>query len=190
MARVGFSMLRLLMGALVLLPFTYMIGTMIGEGLNNDLVSSGSSIATRATMTIFSLQTVLHHPLGVGFAGFYPAIARYLPDAMHTARSIFDFPLIFTEVSNYQYTMENADCKTFVFDFLTYFGLPFAAAFFIFFVHLIKRLFQAKQQVLLVGALFSALALLTYYSSMNTYSIPVMIGVCLSSTSYAETPLR
>ena len=188
-ARAGLSLGRLLLGAAVLIPATWFISAIISQGFENDLISNGSSVATRATMALFTGLCVLHNPLGVGFSGFYPAMARYLPDAMSTANSFFNFPLVFAEVSNYQYTMENADCKTLFLNWSVYFGLPFAAAFALFFSKLVRRLYRRGEQTLLIGVLFAAVALTTYYSSMNAYSIPVLLGVCLTRTSYEENPV-
>ncbi len=182
-ARAGLSVGRLLLGAAVLVPASIFISGMISQGFDNDLVSNGSSVATRATMTLFTAMCVLHNPLGVGFSGFYPAMARYLPEAMNTVTGFFNFPLVFTEVSNYQYTTENADCKTLFLNWSVYFGLPFVCLFLCFFARLVRRLYLRREQTLLIGALFSAIALTTYYSSMNAYSIPVLLGVCLATTS-------
>lgn len=190
LVRAGFSITKLLLGTAILVPVgMYLIG-LVNEGFQNDLLSSGSSVATRGTMIVFALLCNMHNPLGVGFSGFYPAMARYLPEAMSITTSFFNFPLIFTEVSNYQYTMENADCKTLFFDFLVYFGLPFAVGFIVFFWTLLRRLYRDQQFVLFVGALFSCIALVTYYSSLNTYSIPVLLGVCLSAYRHEDSSLR
>lgn len=187
--RVGLSPVRLVLGAAVLVPMGYFVGGMIAQGFDNDMISEGSSVATRATMALFAWVTVSHHPLGVGFGGFYPALPRYLPDAMAMAKGFFNFPLIFVEVSNYQYTAENADCKALFLDFAVFFGLPFMVAFFVFFFRLCRALYREQQQILLIGALFSATALLSYYSSMNAYSIPVLIGICLWG-KHADAALR
>lgn len=189
-ARAGLSAGRLLLGAAVLVPAGLFVFDLISQGFENDLISNGSSIATRATMTLFTALCLLHNPLGVGFSGFYPAMARYLPDAMSTVSGIFNVPLVFTEVSNYQYTMENADCKTMFLDWSVYFGLPFILVFLLFFSRLFRRLYQSRQQTLLIGALFSAIALITYYSAMNAYSIPVLLGICLCQSRYEIHPLR
>jgi len=150
-----------------------------------------TTIATRASMALFSGIVVLHNPLGVGFTGFYPAIPKYLYSAMWTIQSWFPFPLAFVEVKGYLAPpFKDADCKSFFLDFLVFFGVPFAILFFRFGFKLLQRLLAYRFFSLFVAVLFAFLALFTYYSSMNAYTVPLLIGIALYEARQYEAALR
>lgn len=188
--RSGLNLKRLLLGATLLLPMIFLVSSIVQRNFEHDAFQEGTSVATRTSMAFFAWESVKHNPFGVGFSGYYPALHQYLPAAMQSARAIFDFPLVFTEVSEYQYTSENAGCKAFFLDLLVYFGLPFACVFLVFTFKLCRRLYRTQQHILFVGMLFTWIALVSYYSSVNTYSVPVLVGVSLSSARYDKHSLR
>lgn len=150
-----------------------------------------STIATRISMAVYALITVAHDPLGVGFTGFFPSISRYLPRAMYDVQSVFPFGLWFGEVRGYLYPPHtDADCKTFFFDFLVFFGVPFAIGFLVFAYSLLKKLITCGYYWLFVGVLFSVFSLMTYYSSLNAYAVPLLFGVALSEAKRHKDPIR
>ncbi len=155
------------------------------------MLNQTTTIATRVSMALFSGVVVLHNPLGVGFTGFYPAIPRYLYSAMWTVQSWFPFPLAFTEVREYLTPpFKDADCKSFFLDFLVFFGIPFAIVFFRFGNNLLQELLAHRLFSLFVAVLFAFLALFTYYSTMNAYTVPLLMGIAIYETRRHEAAVR
>jgi len=135
-------------------------------------------------------MTVIHHPFGVGLTGFLPAIARYLPGAMSKLEAMFSFPLYFGEVSEYLTSADMVSTKTFFFDQLIRFGIPFAFVFVIFIGRLLKRLAVMKQTILLVAVLASAIAVTTYVPGTGNFAIPIVFGIALSEVKSGSRPCR
>jgi hypothetical protein len=172
----------------VLLPFVY-FGSLFVLSLFGALIEGNqtSTIATRFSMVVYALITVAHNPFGVGFTGFLPSIPRYLPQAMNFVQNLFPFPLWFGEVKEYLYPpQEDADCKTLFFDFFVFFGIPFAIVFFRFVSGLLARLFRCQCDWLFVGVLFSVMAMITYYSSINAWTLPLLFGISLHEIKRVE----
>ena len=183
------SILSKILTLFVVLPLVYfgslyilsIFGTMVDANITQ-------TIATRSSMAVYALITVAHNPFGVGFTGFLPSIPRYLPQAIDIVQHTFPFPLGFSEVKGYLYPPQtDADCKTFFFDYLVFFGIPFAIVFFRFVVGLLTRLFRCQCYWLFVGVLFSVMALMTYYSSINAWTLPLLFGISIYEIKRIET---
>ena len=100
-------------------------------------------------------------------------------------------PLWFGEVKEYLYPPQaDADCKTFFFDFLVFFGIPFALVFFGFAGKLLTQLFRCQFYWLFVGVLLSVVALMTYYSTINAFTLPLLFGISLHEVRRLESSLR
>lgn len=178
-AKTRSSLLAKIAVSFVLLPICY-FGFLFVLSVFGSLVevNQTSTIATRLSMALYALITLIHNPFGVGFTGFLPSIPRYLPPAMRFVEGIFPFPLAFGEVEGYLYPPQAlADCKTLFFDYLVFFGIPFAIIFFRFVWRLLTKLFEFRRQWLFVGVLFSTLALMTYYSTVNAWTLPLLFGI-------------
>jgi hypothetical protein len=174
--------------AIFLIPSIYFGALLIIASFGTIIESNETStIATRFSMAVYALITVAHHPFGVGFTGFLPSLPRYLPQAMEFIEKLFPFPLAFVEVKEYLYPPQtDADCKTFFFDFLVFFGIPFAVVFFRFVGNLMSRLFKCGHSWLFVGVLFSVLALITYYSTIYAWILPLLFGISLREVRQTE----
>jgi hypothetical protein len=186
------SVLSKIVVAIVMIPFIY-FGSMFILSAFGTIVDTNqtSTIATRLSMPVYAVIAVAHNPFGVGFTGFLPSIPRYLPNAMSFVQSLFPFPLWFGEVKGYLYQSQaNADCKTFFFDFLAFFGIPFAVTFFWFMSTLLRRLYRHQCYWLFVGVLFSVIALMTYYSALNAWTVPLLFGISLHELGRVEIPTR
>jgi hypothetical protein len=173
----------------VLLPLIY-FGSLFIFSIFGALieVNQTSTIATRLSMAVYALITLAHNPFGVGFTGFLPSIPRYLPQAMRFVQGLFPLPLAFVEVRGYLYPPQSeADCKTLFFDFLVFFGIPFAIVFFRFVGGLLRELFKIQCNWLFVGVLFSAMAMMTYYSTVNAWTLPLLFGISLGELKRAGT---
>lgn len=154
-----------------------------------SFVISGT-VPTRFSMILCSLITVAHHPFGVGLPGFLPAVGKYLPDAMSTIESVFLIPLNFTEVSGYLTSADTVSTKTFFFDQLMRFGIPFAWFFFVFIIRLLRGLARKERTILLIATLASTIAIMTYQPGTGDFAVPILFGVALFEAGNGKNPLR
>ncbi len=177
----GFSRVLLLLGLSCL---TYLSFILILSSFSAVmLVGATSTISTRLSMVGYAFIVIAHNPFGVGFSGFLPSLPQYLPEAMRYVQSIFPVPLTFVEVREYLYPpYPDADCKTFFFDYFVFFGVPFAVVFATFALRMLRILLRSGCDWLFVGTLFSFFAMLTYYSALNVYAIPLLFGISINET--------
>ncbi|MGA2049202.1 MAG: hypothetical protein ABSG96_16000 [Terracidiphilus sp.] len=186
------SLLSKIVVSFILLPVIY-FGFLFIVSIFGALVETNetATIATRLSMPVYALITVAHHPFGVGFTGFLPSITRYLPQAMTFVQSLFPFPLWFAEVKGYlEPPQTGAGCKAFFFDFLVFFGIPFAIVFLRFVGGLLTRLLRCQCYWLFVGVLFSVIALMTYYAEINAWTLPLLFGISLHEIKRIENSVR
>lgn len=166
--------------AVTLLPLGFFAVSWLPSLFPEQGALQSSSVQTRASVILCALNTVEHHPFGVGFPGFFPAVAVYLPQAISTVQAQSPLPLDFSEVSEYLTSSENVSTKTFFFDQLMRFGLPFAIFFLIAITMLLKQLGSSRQQILFVAVLASIIALSTYVSLSGQYATSILLGVALA----------
>jgi len=145
-----------------------------------------TTAATRASMAVCAVNTAVHHPLGVGLSGFLPAITRYLPKSMEIVQSWSNVPLNFLEVAAYAYKAENVSTKTFFFDQLARFGIPFVVVFYVFIRRIVIGLLKIRSGSLLFAVLFVTIAICTYVQPLTFYSVAVVYGVALSELRKAK----
>jgi hypothetical protein len=174
----------------VLFPLGLVLIWLIPNLFPEESFAFSGTIPTRFSMIICALMTVVHNPFGVGFTGFLPAVAKYLPRAMSTLESVFTFPLNFSEVYDYFTYADMVSTKTFFFDQVMRFGIPFAFLFVVFIVRLVKRLAAKKQTILLLATLTSAVATMTYQPGTGNFAIPILFGVALSGVGNGSNPRR
>ena len=191
-AKMRSSLTAKVLGSIVLIPILYLGSVLILASFGSIIdANETSTIGTRLSMAAYALITVFHNPFGVGFTGFLPSIPRYLPEAMRLVQSFFPFPLFFGEVQEYLYPPQpDADCKTLFFDFLVFFGIPFAVVFFKFVGRLLVRLYRCECYWLFVGVLFSVLAMMTYYATLNAWTLPLLFGMSLYEVNRLESAAR
>lgn len=165
--------------AVILIPLGFFAMSLIPTMFPEEGFETSNSVQTRASMILCALNTVAHHPLGVGFSGFLPAVVAYLPNAMDTLQAYSPLPLAFPEVSQYLISSEDVGTKTFFFDQLMRFGIPFAVFFFVVMMKLLKRLAMQEQSILFVAVLASTVALSTYVPLSSQYATSILFGVAL-----------
>jgi hypothetical protein len=175
---------------LVLLPIGVVLIWLVPTLFPENTLSVYSSVPTRLAMVLCALITVVHHPFGVGLPGFLPAVAKYAPGAMSGLESFFDVPLNFTEVTGFMTSAEGVSTKTFFFDQLIRFGVPFAFFFFAFITGLLKRLAEKKLTILLIATLACTIAILTYHPGTGNFAIAIVFGVALSEVGFGSNPRR
>lgn len=164
----------------LVLPLGAVLIALLPTLFPEDSFAFWGTVPTRVSMLFCALMTVVRHPFGVGLPGFLPAVAAYLPDAMDKTQALFSIPLNFTEVSAYLTSADMVSTKTFFFDQLMRFGLPFAVAFVIFVSKLIGRLVASKQLVMSVAVLAAGVAITTYISGTRGFAVPIVFGVALN----------
>ena len=174
----------------ILLPLGLFLVFLIPNLFPEESIASSGTIPTRASMILCSLITLLHHPFGVGFTGFLPAVTSYLPDAMSSIQSISPVPLYFGEVSEYLVSSDMVSTKTFFFDQLMRFGLPFALGFVVIIVNTLRRLAAANQIVLFFAILACAISITTYMTTMGTYTVAILFGVAFGEINNGTHPDR
>jgi hypothetical protein len=136
------------------------------------------SVQTRVSMILCAIFIVAHHPFGVGFSGYRPAVSQYLPDSMRAIQSLSPLPLDFTEVSEYLGVSPNVGTKTFLFDQAMCFGLPFIIWFIVLLIRLLKKL-GVEKRILFVGVMAVAIAFCSYVSVSGEYATAILFGVAI-----------
>jgi hypothetical protein len=165
---------------LVALPMGAILIALLPTLFTEESFVTSNTVPTRVSMVFCALMTVMRHPFGVGLSGFLPAVAQYLPDAMRTTQSLIPFPLNFTEVSAYLTSAEQVSTKTFYFDQLMRFGIPFGVCFVIFVKKLVTCLLEQKQVVMSIAVLACAIAIMTYIPGTGVFAVPIVFGVALN----------
>lgn len=168
--------------ALAIVPVALIAAASIPTLFPETGVLQSGSVQTRASMILCAILTVAHHPFGVGFSGFRPAVSQYLPDSMRSIQSLSPVPLDFSEVSEYLGVSPNVGTKTFLFDLAICFGLPFVIFFFVLIIRLLKRL-SVEKRILFVGVMAVAIALCSYVSVSGEYATAILFGVAIKETS-------
>jgi hypothetical protein len=175
---------------LVLFPVGLWLIWLIPNLFPEESFAISATVPTRFSMILCALITVSHHPFGVGLPGFLPAVGRYLPGAMATVESYVPIPLYFGEVSEYLTSADTVSTKTFFFDQLMRFGIPFACVFIIFIFSLLKWLTARGQIVLLIATLATTVAIMTYIPGTGNFAVPIVFGVALSGVRNGSTTRR
>lgn len=142
-----------------------------------------TSITTRLTTVVTALWIAATNPLGTGLGGMLPAFNRYLPRAIDFLGHLH-IVSNFAEVLAYigSTTGRDVDTKSFFFNLLIYFGLPFAWLFTRFHLRLFKALRVWSASYWLIAATaFCLIALTCYNSGLGSYDIPLVYGVALAS---------
>lgn len=158
-------------------PFAYIAADRFMSLSAIEVLTETTTLATRGTLAIWAGIVVLHNPLGVGLAGFYPALSEYLPEAMRTAVQLSPLPLNFQEVVRYLTSSENASAKTMLMNFTVYWGIPFLAGFFLFVSRITKACVRSQRLSLLAAILFVTIALCTYSDSLVSYNVLLAYGL-------------
>jgi len=142
------------------------------DSLANDLEQYTSS-ATRVTLGLSSLWVLSQHPLGVGTTGYLPALVENIPIAIRTLEVYSPIKLNFDEIQGYITAQSDKEIstKSFFFDGIIYFGLPFALTFVVATFWLLKSLFSRREWVLFVGSASLILGLMVFSGGLGLYAI-------------------
>jgi hypothetical protein len=183
--------LRILLCAVALTPLAYVAYLRLQEAASLEAVSQGATtFASRSALAVWSVLVVMHHPFGVGFSGFFPALTRYLPDAMDIVSRLSPVPMNFEEVRDYTSAAQFAAAKTLLFNFSVYFGLPFVAAFAVFVGRLVKACLDSQRMLLLLAVLFVTIAACTYYESLVHFNVFLVYGIAWAQHRQLQAAAR
>ena len=175
---------------LLVLPLGAILITVLPTLFPEESFAISGTVPTRVSMLLCAIMTVAHHPFGVGLSGFLPAVAAYLPQAMQLTQSMSPLPLNFTEVSAYLTSAEMVSTKTFYFDQVMRFGIPFGIFFILIVRGLVKKLMERKLLALSIGVVACTIALMTYIPGVGTFAIPILFGVAMSEVNNGPNPHR
>jgi hypothetical protein len=167
---------------LLIVPLALIAMIWIPTLFPDEGIAQSGSVQTRASMILCAIETVAHHPFGVGFSGFLPAVSKYLPDSMNSIQAVSPLPLDFSEVSEYLGDSPNTGTKTFLFDQAICFGLPFVLLFLVLTIRLLKRLRVVNNRILVVAVMAVAIAFCSYVSLSGEYATAILIGVAIQET--------
>lgn len=171
------SRLRAAAVLILLLPVGYIGYQRFLQMSTAEALSDTTTAATRGAVILWAVRVMEHNPLGVGFAGFYPALSTYLPDTLDMVSRISPLPLRFDEVVDYANSADNVSTKTLLFNFGTYFGVPFLILFAVFISRLIRGCMDARKPVLMALILFVTAGVCTYSDPIAYYNICLVYGV-------------
>lgn len=141
-------------------------------------VEAGMSVATRLTLWIGALMTVLKYPLGVGLSGYLPAVVQSIDQAGTYAEMLFSIPLNLSEVVGYttQVTANAIGTKSLFLDCLIVFGIPFGIYWALAHMRLAKKLMHRGDVVPLSLLIMLAFALMSYIPGVGIYPIAIAYG--------------
>ncbi|NBA98229.1 hypothetical protein [Pseudomonas sp. R5(2019)] len=141
-----------------------------------------TSTATRSTMAILSVMSIFHSPLGHGFTGYLPYINYNGQDSIYISKIISPIPLNYSEVSNYftAGAYKSVGAKSFVFDSIIIFGMPFL----IYFFSAIKK---GRRLSIIINSpsrdilfYYTIISLVFYIPGIGGYISAVILGICLN----------
>jgi hypothetical protein len=109
--------------------FCIIAGGIVFQSLLQDQFATDiekyNSVSTRGTMILTSVWTLVTHPLGMGYFGYFDAVYTNGPKVMNAISSLFPRVFNFHEVSNYFIfgTIKSVSTKTLLFDWVIFFGM-------------------------------------------------------------------
>lgn len=143
-----------------------------------DDIEYFTSVATRTTVFLLGLKSLIYYPLGVGFFGFFTVFYLHGPELVLTIKQISPFPLNFEEVETYFQVgnYKSVGTKSTIIDLIIFFGWLFLIPFYRFISKNIKILISYEKYTLLLLGLFVLLSNLFFISSLTLYLTPFLIG--------------
>ena len=114
----------LLFSFLALSPILYL--EVLLPAFATDIEKYNSS-ATRSTMILVSIFSLFEHPFGVGFFGYLPSIYENGKEVIQSIEMLMPNVFDYKEVTTYLYfgAVKGVSTKSFIFDWLIYFGVIF-----------------------------------------------------------------
>lgn len=146
----------------------------IGHGFGRyvSAVAEGSTtIGTRLTMAAFSMATLLHVPLGVGFFGLLPWVHAFLPQVIRVVSGLFP-GFQYSEVISYSVSASGAfvSAKSLLFNGLILAGLPFLVLNLVVWWRFVRWVLKEGAGEILIPVVFALVSYSTYSGIENSYA--------------------
>lgn len=135
-------------------------------------VAEGSTtIGTRVTMAAFSLATLFHAPLGVGFFGLLPWVHAFLPRMIRVMSGLFP-GFQYSEVISYSVSTSGAfvSAKSLLFNGIILAGLPFLVLNLIIWWRFVRWVLKEGAGEILIPVVFALVSYSTYSGIENSYA--------------------
>jgi hypothetical protein len=85
---------------------------------------------------------------------------------------------------------ETVSTKTFYFDQVMRFGVPFGVFFLVVVAKLVKELMARKLLILSIAVVACTIAIATYIPGIGAFAIPIVFGVAISEVKNGSNPHR
>lgn len=149
---------------------------------SSDLTGNSVSLASRATLAADAMVNLERHPLGVGLAGFFPAIGQNVPRAMSWVDR-FNYPWNFSEVYQYMFTTTDVSTKSLLGDEIVHWGIPFILLYVAFLLSIGRSLKSQNHGILLALVSGTTIASCFYVPVLGASAIAIAYGVAWSYRS-------
>lgn len=148
----------------------FFLGDFLYSVFSSD-IEQYTSVATRLAVMFTSLISVIYHPLGSGYFGFMPAIYEYGPYAASFMDSIGLGYLNLAEFYLYLQAgvAEGVSTKSFFFDMLVFYGVPFFVLFFYGAYRIFIPMFLARDILLVMFFVYFFVAIFSYVTVESKY---------------------
>lgn len=145
-------------------------------------IENYTSFATRATLAILAMSSLVINPFGTGFSGYLPYFYETGPLVTSWLEALAPGLLNFSEVEAYFIVGEykNISSKSLFSDLIIFFGLPFIFVFLAYVrkVYAASVRFNQPQRVFLL--FYLVLSLTIYISGAGTYLSAAALGLIIS----------
>ena len=146
----------------------------IGHGVGRYVaaVAQGSTtVGTRLTMAAFSLGTLLHAPLGVGFLGLLPWVHAFLPRVIRVVSGMFPW-FQYSEVISYSVSTSGAfvSAKSLLFNGFILAGLPFLVLNLVVWWRFVRWVLKEGAAEILIPLAFALVSYAAYSGIESSYA--------------------
>ncbi|WP_321325725.1 hypothetical protein [Thiomicrorhabdus sp.] len=148
----------------------YFLQLTLEDTITRD-IEKYNSIATRSTVILTSLITLVTNPFGAGFFGYLPSIYENGHTAMDIMNSLFPGDLNFSEFTQYLIVgqTDGVSTKSFFFDWLIYGGLVFLYFYIKFVFRLLKVFIITNSKLEFTVLIFLMLSTMFFISIETRY---------------------
>ena len=142
-------------------------------------IASSTSVVTRVSTILASLDILLSNPFGVGFTGYIPAFLNSLSSSTTLITGLFDIPINTNEVDEYlrQNNFTAVGAKSFFFENIIIWGFPFIIFWFYLNLKLISALIILRKFNLAILCFYCFISLNFYTNIVNMYVYAIAYGL-------------
>jgi hypothetical protein len=153
-------------------------------------IEETTSVATRLTMALSAILSVVEHPLGVGMTGYMPALVAKIESAGELGGQLLGFPLNLSEANTYRFqdTSFAIGAKSFLFDNALVFGVPFVVTWLGGHWVLLQRFRKAKDTLGLTLLVGMFIPLTFYVPGVSLYIVAIAYGYLIQRSRPQRVP--